>query len=333
MINIIPLPRPPKIIEKKESQISFVIEGLYPGYGITLGNALRRVLFSSLVGAAVTQVKIKGIQHEFSTIPGILEDVITICLNLKKMRFKLYSDEPQKAVLKVQGEKKVLAGDFKLPSQLELINRDLHIATLTDKKANLEIEILVQKGIGYEPREARDKTKLEIGQISLDAIYTPIESVAYKVENMRVGERTDFDRLLIEIKTDGSITPEEALIQATEILINHFSLIFQERDNWIKKQPLKPAIQTGKPARDKGKKKSLKEKQGAIKDKKDKGVEEIGLDTRTINALSSAHIKTAAGLLKKTEKDLLALEGLGPKGIKEIKKSLKKLGLGLKEEQ
>ncbi len=229
------LPKPPKIIEKKDNITTFVIEDLYPGYGVTIGNALRRVLLSSLHGAAVTQVKIKGVQHEFTTLTGVLEDIITICLNIKRLRFKLHSDEPQQAVLKVHGEKDITAADFNLPAQLELINKDLRIATLTDKKANLEMEILVKKGIGYEPREMREKEKLEIGQISLDAIYTPVRNVSYRVENMRVGERTDFDRLFITIEADGTILPEEALIQATEILIEHFSLIFQEKDRLVKK--------------------------------------------------------------------------------------------------
>ena len=231
---MISLPKSPKLVEEKDNKASFIIEALYPGYGVTVGNALRRVLFSSLPGAAITQVKIKGVQHEFTTLSGILEDVITICLNLKKLRFNLHSDDAQQAILMVQGEGSARASDFKLPSQLELVNKELHIATLTDKKADLEIEILVEKGVGYEPHEMRGKEKLEIGQISLNAIYTPIRNVSYRVENMRVGERTDFDRLFITIETDGTTSPQEALIKASEILINHFSLIFQEKDVLLK---------------------------------------------------------------------------------------------------
>jgi DNA-directed RNA polymerase subunit alpha len=260
-------PKPPKVIEKKEDQSTFVIEALYPGYGITVGNSLRRVLLSSLSGAAITRVNIKGVQHEFSTLPGVMEDVINICLNLKKLRFKLYGDEPQKAVLKVHGEKKVIASDFQLPSQIELVNKDLHIATLTDKKADLEMEILVQKGVGYEPREMREKEKLEIGQISLDAIYTPVRSVSYRVENMRVGERTDFDRLFITIKSDGTISPEQALIEATEILINHFSLIFEEKDVLIKKPIKKIEKKVKKAKKVKPVKKAAKKPKKVIKKK------------------------------------------------------------------
>lgn len=221
---MIPLPSSPKIIEKKNNEAIFEIEGLYPGYGVTIGNSLRRVLLSSLPGAAVTQVKIKGIQHEFSTIPGVLEDVITILLNLKQLRFKSFSEDPQKAFLKARGEKKVKGGDFEIPAQLELVNKDLHIATLTDKKAELEMEIQVEKGVGYEPVERRKKGKLEIGVIALDAIFTPVRKVSYQIENMRVGERTDFDRLFLNIETDGTLSPQEALVQASEILVKHFTL-------------------------------------------------------------------------------------------------------------
>ncbi len=220
------LPRQAKIISKKDNWARFEIESLYPGYGVTIGNGLRRVLLSSLPGAAVTQMKIKGVQHEFSTIFGVLEDVINIIMNLKQMRFKIYTDEPQKAFLKIKGEKEVKGSDFDYPSQVELINKSCHIATLTDKKAELEMEIQIEKGIGYEPIERRKKQeKLEIGVIPVDAIFTPVRRVSYKVENMRVGERTDFDRLYLEVETDGTVTPKEAFYRASEILVKHFSLL------------------------------------------------------------------------------------------------------------
>ena len=214
---MIPLPTVFKIAEKKDNYVQFVLEALYPGYGITIGNSLRRALYSSLGGVAVTEVKIKDAQHEFSTIQGVIEDVIHICLNLKKLRFKMFGDEPIRATLKASGQKKVKAVDFDLPSQLELINKDQHIATLTKKDASLEIEIIVRKGVGYETREMRLKEKLPAGLISLDAIYTPIRRVDFHVENMRFGERTDFDRLFISIETDGTIQPEEALLKANDI--------------------------------------------------------------------------------------------------------------------
>jgi DNA-directed RNA polymerase subunit alpha len=228
---VIPLPLQPKVIEKKGNKAVFEIEALYPGYGVTIGNSLRRVLLSSLSGAAVTQMKIKGVPHEFSTIPGVLEDVIQIMLNLKQLRFKIYTEEPQKAILKVKGEKEVKGSDFEIPAQLELVNKDCHIATLTDKKAALEIEIQVEKGVGYLPRENRKKEELEIGTIPIDAIFTPIRKVAFRVENMRVGERTDFDKLFLEVETDGTISPETAFSQAADILVKHFSLFYETFKN------------------------------------------------------------------------------------------------------
>jgi len=223
------LPKPPKIISTKDNWAQFQIEGLYPGYGVTVGNSLRRVLLSSLDGAAITQIKVKGAQHEFSTVPGVLEDVIAIIMSLKKLRFKIHSDEPQKAVLKVKGEKKVKGSDFKLPTQLELMNKDLHIATVTGSKVEFELEVQVEKGVGYEPVERRkQQTKLEIGVIPIDAIFTPVKRVSYKVENMRVGDRTDFDRLTLDIETDGIISSEEAFYRASDILVKHFSLLADE---------------------------------------------------------------------------------------------------------
>jgi len=235
---MIPLPLPPKIIQKKKNQAVFEIENLYPGYGVTIGNSLRRVLLTSLEGAAVTEVKIKGVSHEFSTIPGVLEDVIMILLNIKNLRFKIFSTESDvvgtgersyKAQLKVKGEGEVKGADFKCPPQLKLANPELHIATITDKNTELEIEVLIEKGVGYMPREQMKKPKKEIGTILVDAIFTPIRNVNFQVENMRVGERTDFDRLKLEIETDGTVTPEEAFFEACNILIKHLNVIFEGR--------------------------------------------------------------------------------------------------------
>lgn len=258
---MIPLPSEPKIIKKKDNLAVFEISGLYPGYGVTVGNSLRRVLISSVPGAAITQVKIKGVHHEFSTIPGVLEDVISIILNLKKLRFKIFTDEPQRATLKVKGEKEVKGADFELPTQVELVNKAEHIATLTTKSSALEMEVQIEKGVGYEPVERRKKRgKLEIGVIPIDAIFSPIKRVAFKVENMRVGERTDFDRLFLEIETDGTTSPEDAFYQASNILLSHFSLLsgsFKKSENpeakleiaktkRLKKEPAKRYAKTKK---------------------------------------------------------------------------------------
>ena len=304
---MIPLPLQPKVVKKEKNKAIFEMEALYPGYGVTVGNALRRVLLSSLPGAAATQVKIKGVSHEFSTIPGVLEDVLLVSLNLKQLRFKLFSDEPQKATLKVKGEKEVKGFDFELPSQLELANKDQHIATLTEKKAELEMEIQIKKGLGYLPVEKRKGEKSEIGVILLDAIFTPMKRVSFRVENMRVGERTDFDKLTLEIETDGTITPEEAFSQASEILVKHFSLFTDA----FKKE----IIPSGK----------------ITDEKAEKKIEDLKLSTRTLNALLKNNIKTVGDIAKKGEKGLLDLEGMGEKGIKEIKRKLKKLGVELKE--
>ena len=224
---MIPLSQPTTIIESKGNTGVFEIAGLYPGYGITIGNTLRRVLLTSLEGAAITQVKIKGADHEFSTLDGVMEDVVAILLNLKQVRFKLHTDEPQKASLKVKTEKMVTAADFKLPSQVELITKDSPIAQITNKSTELEIEIQIEKGIGYVAASARSKDKQEIGTIALDAIFTPVKKVSTRVESMRVGDRTDFDRLHIEVQTDGAISPEQAFAQANEILLKQFEIIME----------------------------------------------------------------------------------------------------------
>lgn len=311
---MIPLPKKPKVAKKpKKNLVIFEIEALYPGYGVTIGNSLRRVLLSSLEGAAATKLKIKDVQHEFSTIPGVKEDVVTIMLNVKQLRFKSFTSEPQKVTLKAKGEKKVRGSDLELPSQLELVNEDAPIATLTNSKSKLEMEIQVEKGIGYVPRERREKEKLEIGEILLDAIFTPVERVSYEIENMRVGERTDFDRLTLEIETDGTITPEEALIQASQILDKHFSLF---------KVSMKEKVS----AKKRKKKKKKKEKEELLEAE----IGELGLSTRTVNALEDNHIKTLSGILRRKESTLKDLEGLGQKGVQEIKEKVKELGFELK---
>ncbi|MDD5145904.1 MAG: DNA-directed RNA polymerase subunit alpha [Candidatus Pacebacteria bacterium] len=259
---MIPLPNAPKIVKKEGNQAVFEIEALYPGYGATIGNSLRRVLLSSLPGVAATQMKIKGVAHEFSTIPGVIEDVISIMLNLKQLRFKVFSDEPQTGRIKIKGEKEVKGSDLELPSQVELINKNCHIATLTSRTAELDMEITIEKGIGYSPREARKKEKLEIGVIPLDAIFTPVQKVSFKLENMRVGERTDFDKITLEVETDGTLTPEKAFYEASEILVNHFTLLFETFKEAAQKEEIKTA-----PA-EKPKKKKTSEKKHEKKKKR-----------------------------------------------------------------
>jgi len=221
------LPTKAKLVfeDKKNNIAVFEIDKLYRGWGTTLGNALRRVLLSSLAGAAITAVKIKGISHEFSTIPGVKEDVVEIMLNLKRIRLRIIGKEEEKLFLKVKGKGEVKAGDIKKNANVKIINPEEKIATITDNKTTLEMELTVQKGIGYEPVEQRKTTKVPIGTILLDAIYSPIKKVGYEVEDVRVGKRTDFNKLRLSIQTDGSISPTEALLEASELLLEHFSLI------------------------------------------------------------------------------------------------------------
>ncbi|KKW17155.1 MAG: DNA-directed RNA polymerase subunit alpha [Parcubacteria group bacterium GW2011_GWA1_50_14] len=213
-----------KRIEENDTLGSFSIEGLYRGYGITVGNALRRALLSSLPGAAITRFKIKGVGHEFTTVPGVTEDVVELSLNLKKVRFAFYADEPQTLILKVKGDKDVTAKDIKGNAQVEIKN-DVHIATLSSKNAELDMELVVEKGLGYQPVEAQKIGRLPIGTIALDAVFSPVVNVNFSVENMRVGERTDYNKVRLEIETDGTISPSSALHKASSVLLDHFGKI------------------------------------------------------------------------------------------------------------
>ena len=311
------LPAKPKVINQDKNKATFEIEGLYPGYGVTLGNSLRRVLFSSIVGASVTQVKIDGVSHEFTTKDGVLEDIITIVLNLKKLRFKMHDDESQRIILSVKGEKEVTGADFKMPTQVELINPEQHIATLTDKKAELTMEILVERGLGYTVADQQKREKLEVGQISVDATFTPMRSVNFRVENMRVGKRTDFDKLFLEVETDGTIEPTEAFDMAAKILSNQFLALLGEISNDVPEEVEVVAEESVK----------VEEKTEDVLKMK---IEDLGVGSRTINSLTSAKIKTVAGLVKKSKEALLEIDGMGNKGVDEIVSALEKLGLELK---
>ena len=225
---MIPVPQKPKVTRIGDNITKFEILGCYPGYGATIGNAIRRVLLSSLEGAAAQSVKIKGVSHEFTAIPGVLEDAVQILLNLKQLRFRLHGDESVIVTLKAKGDGIVTAGDIKAPSSVEIVNPAQHIVTLTDKKAEFEMELDIGKGIGYVPVEARELEEREIGRIALDAIYTPVRRVNYEVENMRVGKRTDYDKVSIEVLTDGSVDPEIAFGKAVDILVGQFAAIQEE---------------------------------------------------------------------------------------------------------
>ncbi len=312
------LPSKPRIVKEDSTSGVYEIDGLYPGYGHTLGNSLRRIILSSIPGAAITSLSIDGVKHEFSAIDGIKEDVIAIILNLKKTRFKLHGDEPQKATLRIKGAKTVVASDITVPSQLEIMNKDQYICESTAKDVDLAIEITVEKGLGYVPREVLQKEKADIGTIALDASFTPIRRASYEVENMRVGDRTDHNRLRVAIETDGTITPREALESAIHSMITQLQAVVGFRAEVV--ESLNPSVETM----------SATEENADVTDVAKIKVEDLGLSTRTENALIASAIRTAGGLSRKTEEDLVATDGLGEKGIIEIKKALADLGLSLK---
>ncbi len=311
------LPSKPKIVSEKGFSGVYEIDGLYPGYGHTLGNSLRRIILSSIPGVSIITVKIDGVDHEFSTIKGIKEDVINIILNLKKVRFKVVNDEEQVVYLKIKGVKDVTAADITVPGQVEVLNPEEHIATITEKGVELNVEIKIKKGLGFVPKEEIQKEKVEIGTIAMDAIFTPIRRVNYEVENMRVGDRTDFNKLTFSIETDGSISAKEALEKSIFIMI----------------EQLKAVVGFEEPVEEKEVKKA--EKNSETNKESDSEflktrIEALDLSVRTVNALSNANIRTVGGLAKKKEDDLNDIEGLGAKGIQEIKKALSNFGIILK---
>jgi DNA-directed RNA polymerase subunit alpha len=309
------LPSKPRIVSEEGFSGSYEIDGLYPGYGHTLGNSLRRIILSSLSGVAITSVKISGVNHEFSAVEGVKEDVISLILNLKKVRIKMITDEPQTIELNIKGVKEVTAGDIKVPGQVEILNPELYLASVGGKSAELSIEMKIEKGLGYVPKEVLQKDRTEIGYIALDAIFSPIRRVNYEVENMRVGDRTDFNKLKLFIETDGTITPKEALEESILIMISQLKAIVGFKE---------PEV-------------IVKEKKEEVDDSKETDseflktrIETLDLSARTINALSNGNIRTVGGLARKKEKDLDDIEGLGLKGIQEIKKVLSNFGITLK---
>jgi DNA-directed RNA polymerase subunit alpha len=324
--NTIVLPSQPKIVKEDGFSGIYEVDGLYPGYGHTLGNSLRRIILSSLPGAAITGVKIAGVSHEFSTIAGVKEDVIAILLNLKKIRIKMITEEPQTLTLKVKGVKDVTAADIELPGQVEILNPEQHVASLTDKGTELSMEITIQRGMGYVPKETLQKERVDIGAIALDAIFTPIRRVNYEVENMRVGNRTDFNRLKIAIETDGTISPHEALEKSIYIMLEQLKAIvgFKEPEV-IEVKKAKKAEETAEEAEAaEAKKESLDPE--LLKTR----IEALDISPRTLNALKNGNIRTLGGLVRKKEEDILDIDGLGTKGVQEIKRLLAGYGINLK---
>ncbi len=322
------LPSKPRIVLEENNKGVFEIDGLYPGYGHTLGNSLRRIILSSLPGASITSIKIDGISHEFQTMDGIKEDVIVMILNLKKIRFKMISDEPQMVTLSVKGPKEVTAKDVKTGGQVEILNPELYIVEVTGK-VDLNIEMKVEKGLGFVPKEILQKEKVDIGMIAVDGIFTPIRRVAYEVENMRVGDNTNYNRLRISIETDGTLTPREAFLKSIEIMIYQLKSIIDFKEVEV---PILENKEVAVKNIGKDKKEDNEEKKGDdFTDVLKTRTDSLDLSTRTLNALTAGNVRTLGGLARKKREDLLEIEGIGEKGISEIKKVLSKFGLNLKE--
>lgn len=300
-----------KSIDEDGCYGKFVVEPLERGYGTTLGNALRRILLSSLPGAAVTSVKIDGILHEFSTIPGVKEDVTEIILNLKKLAVRLEGENTKRAIINAVGPREVTAADIIGDSDIEIFNPDLHIATL-EENATLVMEINFARGRGYVPAEQNKTENTPISVIPVDSIYTPVKKVNYTVENTRVGQVTDYDRLVLEIWTDGSITPEEGVSIGAKIMQEHLNLFIQLTDTTDSME-------------------IMVEKEEDQKEKAlEMTIEELELSVRSFNCLKRAAINTVEELTQKTEEDMMKFRNLGKKSLDEVKAKLEELGLGLK---
>ena len=317
------LPSKPKPVREEGFMGVYEIEGLYPGYGHTLGNSLRRIILSSLPGAAITQLKIDGVLHEFSTVDGVKEDVITLILNLKKVRFKMLTDEPQTIKLSVKGVTSVTGKDIEASGLVEVLNPEQYLCEVTDKNAALHIELRVEMGLGYLPKEAIQKEKVEIGMIAVDAAFTPIRRVNYEVETMRVGDRTDYNRLKITIETDGTLLPRTALENAIEVMIHQLKAIIGFKEEELTHEEMPAQEMNGDESHPDGSEVDTE----FLKTR----IDSLDLSARTQNALTSANIRTVGGLVRKKEEDLLEIDGLGEKGLQEIKRALSNFGVTLKQ--
>ncbi len=321
-LNIL-LPSKLSIVSETDTKGVYEIDGLYPGYGHTLGNSLRRIILSSLPGAAITSLKIDGADHEFSVLDGVKEDVITILLHLKQVRFRLSTDEQQIVKLSIKGPKEVKAGDIEAGGQVEVLNKDLHIAEVTGKN-NFSIEMIVEKGLGFVPKDLHQKEKNEVGKIAVDAIFTPIRRVSYEVENMRVGDKTNHNRLRMTIETDGTLSPHEALEKAITTMVEQLQAIV----GFTVSSRVNMAQMADDP---KEERKESISSSSEITDILKTRIDTLDLSTRTLNALTGANIRTIGGVARKKKEDLLEIEGIGEKGIQEIKKVLGNFGITLKE--
>lgn len=291
----------------------FVIEPLERGYGTTLGNSLRRILLSSLPGAAVTAIQIDGVLHEFSTVEGVVEDVTAIILNLKKLALKIYSEEEKTLEIDVQGEGIVTAADITHDSDVEILNPDLHIATLA-KDAHFRVRLTAKRGRGYTPADANKSEDQPIGVIPIDSIYTPVSRVTYQVEKTRVGQVANYDKLTLDVWTDGSIGPKEAISLGAKILTEHLNIFVGLTDEAQNAE-------------------IMVEKEEDQKEKVlEMTIEELDLSVRSYNCLKRAGINTVQELANKTEEDMMKVRNLGRKSLEEVKHKLEELGLGLRKD-
>lgn len=288
---------------------TFTVEPLHPGYGMTLGNSIRRVLLSSLAGAAVTGVKIEGASHEFSTLKGVREDMIEVILNLKQLRVRYSGDEPVHVTLSKTGAGAVTAADIKATSDVEVVNKDLVIANLEGAKTKFEVEIRIEQGRGYVPVENRAGEKLPVGMIAIDALYTPIKRVRYSVENTRVGQMTDLDKLVLEVETDGTVTPRDAVSQAAEILVGHFQVMAGHDVVSVGADGIVTAD-----AREQANLATVL-------------IDEVNFSPRTTNALLNNDIKTIKDLSELADSELKELKGFGQKAYEEVVAKLDELGI------
>ena len=296
----------------------FVCEPLERGYGTTLGNSLRRILLSSLPGAAITSIRIDGVLHEFSTIPGVRDDVTNIILNLKSLCFKMHSEEPKLIRIDVEGEKEVTAADIVVDADIELLNPDLHLATL-NKEGSLRMEMTVERGRGYVSADKNKKPDHVIGVIPIDSIFSPILRVNYTVSDTRVGNVTDYDRLVMEVWTNGSLRPEEAISKAASILIAHLKL-FQNMAGVSEEDEMEEGTFNEAEENDTAKIMEMT-------------IEDLDLSVRSYNCLKRANINTVANLTAKTEEEMMKVRNLGRKSLEEVKKKLQELGLALHKEE
>ena len=293
-----------------DSYGKYVIEPLERGYGTTLGNSLRRVLLSSLPGTAVTSIRISGIQHEFSTIPGVKEDVTEIVLNIKRIIARLHSDDPKMVYIEASGEGEVTAGDIKADGEVEILNPELHIATL-GPDASLSMELTLDHGRGYVPADKNKNPQQIIGTIPVDSIYTPVLKVNYAVENTRVGNQTDFDKLTLEVWTDRTISPRDAVSLGAKILVDHFTLFTDLSDSI-------------------GSRSTVVEKVETQRDKVlEMTIEELDLSVRSFNCLKRANINTVEDLISKTQDEMIKVRNLGRKSLEEVEHKLAMMGLSL----